>query len=149
MTVHPLRRNDLDFAQEVRSLAGWNQTLHDWERLLACEPDGCFLLKLDGQPAGTATTTVHGGEVGWIGMVLVHPDFRRLGCATRLLHHCIDYLRPRVRCIKLDATPHGRKVYEKLGFVPEADLHRWEGRPSLENPEPLDGFGEFRFSGVG
>jgi ribosomal protein S18 acetylase RimI-like enzyme len=40
-------------------------------------------------------------------MVLVHPDSRRRGVATALLEHTISYLRDRVRCIKLDATPDG------------------------------------------
>jgi len=148
MTIRPLRREDLAFAQEVRSLAGWNQTRTDWERLLACEPEGCFFLSLGGEPAGTATTTRHGSAVGWIGMVLVHPRFRRRGCATRLLRHCIDYLEPRVACIKLDATPDGRKVYEKLGFVAETELRRWEGDSSKSAIETPDGMPPFSIEDV-
>lgn len=60
-------------------------------------------------------------------MVLVHPDFRRRGLATLLLESCIEYLTPITKCIKLDATPAGMKVYEKLGFVEESRLYRWEG----------------------
>lgn len=125
--IRPLTPNDIPFAQQVRELAGWNQTDTDWKRLLKKEPEGCFLIKSEGSPAGTATTTIHGGEVGWIGMVLVHPDYRRRGLATQLLLHCIQYLQPRVQCIKLDATPAGKQVYEKLGFVDESGFHRWEG----------------------
>jgi len=126
--IRTLTNRDLRFAQTVREIAGWNQTDADWERLLAWEPEGCFLIESDGHPAGTATTTRYGNEVGWIGMVLVHPDFRRRGLATRLLETCVEYLRPRVRCIRLDATPDGRAVYERLGFVDEGTLARWEGR---------------------
>ena len=134
--IRPLTLGDLDFAQEVRELAGWNQTIRDWERLLDHEPGGCFLASVDGAAAGTATTTAYGREVGWIGMVLVHPDFRRRGVATRLLGTCIDYLDTRVRCLKLDATPDGRRVYEKLGFVVDSGLARWEGRSVAATGEP-------------
>lgn len=126
--IRLLQLSDIPFAQRVREIAGWNQTDADWDRLIRFEPDGCFLIECESLPAGTATTTVHRGEIGWIGMVLIHPDFRRRGLATRLLNECIEYLKPRTKRIKLDATPAGMLVYDKLGFVEESRLHRWEGR---------------------
>ena len=65
-----LKRADLAFADSVRALAGWNQTMEDWERFLSAEPDGCFLAEWNGASAGTATTTVYERELAWIGMVL-------------------------------------------------------------------------------
>ncbi len=126
-----LDRDDLPFANSLRALAGWNQTLGDWERLLAIAPKGCFLAEWNGTPAGTATTIVYGPELAWIGMVLVHPEFRRRGIGRALLRHCIDSLRGRgVRCIKLDATPLGRTVYRGLGFRDEWSLRRWVRSPA-------------------
>src|SRR4026209_418202 len=122
-----LTREDLPFADAVRALAGWNQTIADWERFLAAEPGGCFLAEWDGVPAGTATTIVYGPAVAWIGMVLVHPDHRRRGIGRALLERCIEHLRERgVRCIKLDATPAGKQVYDGLGFKDEWTLTRSE-----------------------
>lgn len=125
--IRVLTTADLPFADSVRALAGWNQTLEDWRRFLAMEPEGCFLAEWDGQPVGTATTLRYGSEVAWIGMVLVHPDQRRRGIGKALLHHCIAWLREQqVRCIKLDATPDGKLVYDALGFQDEWTLARWE-----------------------
>lgn len=122
-----LTRADLSFADSVRALAGWNQTIADWERFLAAEPDGCFLAEWNGAAAGTATTIVYGSTLAWIGMVLVHPDYRRRGIGRALLERCVEHLRGRgVRCIKLDATPAGKKVYDGLGFKDEWPLTRWE-----------------------
>ena len=137
-----LTREDLPFADSVRELAGWNQTLADWERFLAAEPDGCFLAEWNGGPAGTATTIIYSQALAWIGMVLVHPDFRRLGIGRALLERCIEHLRSReVRCIKLDATPLGKKVYDGLGFVEEWTLTRWEravaNSPKLERASSI------------
>ena len=130
LRLRTLVREDLPFADSLRALAGWNQTLGDWERFLATEPTGCFLAEWNGTPAGTATTIVYGPELAWIGMVLVHPEFRRRGIGQALLRHCIGFLRERgVRCIKLDATPLGRTVYEGLGFRDEWTLRRW-ARPA-------------------
>jgi len=122
-----LTHADLPFADSVRALAGWNQTIADWERFLAVAPDGCFLAEWDGIPAGTATTITYSPALAWIGMVLVHPEYRRRGIGRALLERCIEHLRGRgVRCVKLDATPAGKPVYENLGFKEEWTLSRWE-----------------------
>lgn len=139
LNIRLLSPTDLGFAQEIRQRAGWNQTDKDWKRLLAHEPEGCFLAEWEGKPAGTATTTTHDGTVGWIGMVLVHPDSRRKGIATALLERCIEYLRPRTRCIKLDATPDGREVYRRLEFEEESTFQRWHrGRDGTPSPRPAE-----------
>jgi GNAT superfamily N-acetyltransferase len=127
LRIRLLTRAHLPFADSVRALAGWNQTIADWERFLAAAPDGCFLAEWDGAPAGTATTIIYSSTVAWIGMVLVHPIYRRRGVGRALLARCIEYLRERgVRCIKLDATPAGKQVYDGLGFKDEWTLTRWE-----------------------
>ena len=129
LSIRLLTREDLGFADRVRAQAGWNQTLADWRRLIGLQPEGCFVAELDGVPVGTATTTVYGGnDLAWIGMVLVDESARRRGVGTALLEHCIAHLRDQrqVRCIKLDATPAGQPLYEKLGFVAEWRLQRWQ-----------------------
>jgi len=111
---------DLAAADELRRLAGWNQKPRDWQRLLAFEPRGCFVALRNGAVVGTVTTTVYGTALAWIGMMLVHPEHRRTGIATRLMNRALEYLNHRkVSGVKLDATPAGQPVYEKLGFVPE------------------------------
>ena len=126
---------DLPFANWLRGEVGWNQTLEDWKRFLEMEPEGCFVAQWCGTPVGTATTVTYGRELAWIGMVLVHPEYRRRGIARTLLNSCIEYLRHReVRCIKLDATPQGRPVYLGLGFKDEWTLSRWERQ--VANPAP-------------
>ena len=125
--VRSLTVTDLSFAEELSQLAGWNQTHQDWRRLLDYEPDGCFLADLEGRPAGTVTTTSYGTTLGWIGMMLVHPESRRQGVATALMQQSLNYLREKgVACIKLDATPAGQPVYERLGFTAEWEFCRWE-----------------------
>ena len=134
-----LTRADLPFADSVRALACWNQTLDDWQRFLATEPGGCFLAEWNGAPAGTATTTVYGPDLAWIGMMLVHPEYRRRGIGRALLQRCIEHLRGRgVRCIKLDATPLGKKVYDELGFKDEWTLTRWECARCHPRPTTFD-----------
>jgi len=128
VTIRQLQAEDIPFAMEVKNLAGWNQTARDWTGYLEYEPDGCFIAEAGGRPVGTATAIRYGDRFGWIGMVLVHPDARRLGIGTLLLRRTIEYLQQRgVKCVKLDATPMGRKVYVPMGFRDEYELSRYEG----------------------
>ena len=133
-----MQRADIPMANQLRDLAGWNQTERDWQGYLEFEPAGCFVAEVRGEAAGTATTIRYGDRVGWIGMVLVHPEQRRLGIGSLLLRQAIQYLEAcGVRCIKLDATPLGRKVYVPLGFVDEYELSRYEvAAPALGGGRP-------------
>ena len=133
---------DIPFGMELKTLAGWNQTEGDWRALLSYNPDGCFVAEWDGRPVGTATTTIHDGKVAWIGMVLVHPEFRRLGVGKALLKHCIAWLQQRgVPCIKLDATPAGKTVYVPLGFRDEYELERVETTATADGGLRIAGCG--------
>ena len=133
-----LRPEDLPFADSLRAIAGWNQTLGDWRRFLEMEPEGCFLAEWNGSPAGTATTLRYASDVAWVGMVLVHPEHRRRGIGRALLIHCIAWLQARrMRCIKLVATPAGKQVYDILGFKSEWMLVRWE-HAGLQVAKPAD-----------
>jgi hypothetical protein len=63
-----------------------------------------------------------------------------------LLEQCIEHLRQRgVRCIKLDATPAGKPVYDRLGFKEEWTLTRWEcAAPPAFAADSAPGIREYR-----
>ena len=138
-----LQAADLPAAQRLREFAHWNQTGQDWLNLLAMEPRGCFAAEVDGQVIGTATTTrflpdAGPGSFGWVGMVLVHPEFRGHGVGSALLQQACAYLRAcGVETIKLDATPLGQPVYLKHGFQAECSLERWAGTVVPRASSPL------------
>ena len=126
--VRLLHDADIPAAFRLKELARWNQTESDWRRLLRVEPSGCFCATIAGKVVATTTSTTYGRELAWIGMVLVDPEFRRLGIATRLMRVALDRLiEAGVATVKLDATPDGRPVYENLGFKEESLIERWEG----------------------
>jgi GNAT superfamily N-acetyltransferase len=128
VTIRLLEERDLGAALTLTEQARWNQTENDWKRLLRLEPRGCFAACQDGRLVGTASTTTYGSGLAWIGMVLVEQDLRRRGIASRLMISVLDMLEERgVATVKLDATPEGRPVYEKLGFVSESTIERWHG----------------------
>jgi len=122
MTIH-----DVPLGMRLKGLAHWNQTEADWRRFLALAGDGAFVAELDGSAVAT-TVAFRFDSIGWIAMVLVDPQVRRQGIATRLMEHALEYLEQQgVKTARLDATPAGRRVYQKLGFVAEYELARLEG----------------------
>ena len=135
MRIRPMGRDDIDAGLELCRFAGWNQIRSHWEILLALSPEGVLAAEVDGQVRGTASAVNYGTRTGWIGMILVHPEFRRRGIATRLMNHCIEHLRSHcVESIKLDATDLGRPVYQKLGFKEERPIFRYAGRSARRAP---------------
>ncbi len=137
MTIRRMTANDLSLGLRLSAQAGWNQTEADWRRFLKLEPEGCFVAIWGEEPVATTAAFVF-GPVGWIAMVLVDEAFRHRGIASRLVEHALNYLAGRgVRTTRLDATPLGRPVYERLGFRPEYSLVRMQG---VMGP-PADGSG--------
>jgi predicted GNAT family N-acyltransferase len=126
--IRLLRESDIAAAMDLKRFAGWNQTERDWRTLLQLEPDGCFAAVLDNRLVATTTTTTYGSELAWIGMVLVRPENRRTGIASRLLKTALTYLDHKVSLVKLDATADGKHVYERFGFEIESVVERWSRR---------------------
>jgi GNAT superfamily N-acetyltransferase len=132
---------DLPPAMRLKEANGWNQTEADWRRYLDLQPDGCFVAFLDDHFAGTLTTCIF-GPVAWIAMVLVDASFRRQGIGMALMQRALGYLESQaVGTVRLDATPLGRPLYEKLGFRPHYLLQRYEGvlppADAVDGVEPL------------
>src|SRR5262249_54204927 len=125
-TIRVLTPADVPRTLEFSSLAGWNQTAADWTLLLSLAPETCFGIEVENTLAATATLFCYGIALGWVGMVLTHPDFRRRGLATQLLRHLLTIADKRaIRTVKLDATEMGEPLYSSLGFVPEQRVERW------------------------
>jgi GNAT superfamily N-acetyltransferase len=125
--IRLLSESDIPAAMKLKEAAGWNQTEDDWRRLISLEPAGCFAAIRDHELVGTTTTTTYKDQLAWVGMVLVDPQNRRQGIATRLMETALDYLRGRVATVKLDATAQGKPVYERFGFEVESLVERWVG----------------------
>ena len=113
---------DVPLGMHLKGQAGWNQTAADWHRLLALQPDGCFLAELNGRPVGTTAATIF-GSVGWLSLVLVDREARGCGVATALVRHALAWLDSRsVPTVRLDATELGEPIYARLGFTADYGL---------------------------
>jgi GNAT superfamily N-acetyltransferase len=112
--------------------ARWNQTEREWELFLRLSPEGCRVAVLDDRVVGTVATARYEDRFAWIGMVLVDPAERGQGIGSRLMAEALDVLKD-MPSIRLDATPAGHAVYQKLNFVDEYRLSRMEAVVSSED----------------
>jgi GNAT superfamily N-acetyltransferase len=110
-----LTPSELDDVGALVRDARWNQLAADWRiflklgRVYAIPTD-------DGRIVATTATLPYDGRFAWISMVLVAPDYRRRGLATRLMQQAMRELAAAKLVPVLDATPDGREVYRRLGF---------------------------------
>ena len=122
--IRHLTLDDLDDSLRLSSTAGWNQQRADWQMLLTTAPAGSFgaIDSSSGRIVGTAIGIDY-GSFGWIAMMLVDPAYRSRGLGARLLDAAMNAL-PAGMPIRLDATPMGRPLYQRFGFVDETVLTR-------------------------
>ncbi len=122
-----MTETDIAHGVHLSTIAGWNQSEQDWRRFLELQQEGCFVAVRGGFVVGTVTTISYEKKLGWIGMVLVDPKARKYGIGTRLLEKGIESLRlAGTETLKLDATPMGHVIYDRLGFQAEYQVERWE-----------------------
>lgn len=90
-----------------------------------------FIAELDGEIAGTAgallrdgyPSEIHGVALGYVFGVSVKPHARKRGIATALTERAVTWLKSKgVARLQLHASPYGRPIYEKLGFVPTNEM---------------------------
>jgi predicted N-acetyltransferase YhbS len=134
--IRLLTAADIPLGMRLKQQAGWNQTEQDWARFLGLEPEGCFVAEWEGAAVGTTATCTF-GPVAWVAMVLVDAGYRGRGIGKALMAHALAFLDRRgVQSVRLDATPLGQPIYEKLGFRAEYPLARYEGTLPASPPQP-------------
>lgn len=84
-----------------------------------------FVLKDIETPVGFISATLH-EKSGWIGNLIVSPDYRRKELGTLLFDHAVDVLKLKgAKTIWLTASSMGRPLYEKKGFEALDGIVRW------------------------
>ncbi|NRA39116.1 MAG: GNAT family N-acetyltransferase [Planctomycetes bacterium] len=133
VAIRPMVEEDLIFGLEMSRLASWNQKSADWQMYFAASKGKSFVALRNGAKAGTVTTINYQKKFSWIGMVLVDPEIRRSGIGKKLLQESIDAAKAD-GIVRLDATPAGKKLYDRLGFKDECHLSRMQctDLPTLE-----------------
>ncbi|MFE2940617.1 GNAT family N-acetyltransferase [Streptomyces sp. NPDC059255] len=114
----PIRRltmRDLTACADLAEDRDWAREEHRWGLLLSAgtghgidDPDGKGL-------AAVCVVTSYGRELAAVGMLLVAGRYARQGLGQRLMTHVLREAGSTP--LVLYATPHGRPLYERLGFT--------------------------------
>jgi ribosomal protein S18 acetylase RimI-like enzyme len=121
--VRPMQLSDLENAFGLSKTEGWNQTEISWRLLFENPKNICLVAEYNNKVVGTATAINHSNQLAWIGMVLVDKYLRGQGIGKMLVESIISELK-NIKSIKLDATPAGQPLYQKLGFKEEHTIFR-------------------------
>ena len=140
MKIHTLEERDIDRAMHLSTQAQWNHAAADWRRLVRLWPGQVLVGEIDGRIVASgslATYPSSHGLLGWIGLILVDPDFRRRGLGMQIVRAVLDLAqRLDVDVLGLDASDQGQPIYERLGFECRSGINRWSGRARIRNASP-------------
>jgi len=118
---------DVDFYCRLIDMTGWGLNEMDFERMLSYEPNGCFIVSLDGEDVGMVASFLY-GEVGWIGNLVTLPEHRDRGVGAALMEKAIGRLCAEgAKSIRLDTVAKAIPLYKRLGFKPEYNSLRFRG----------------------
>jgi GNAT superfamily N-acetyltransferase len=131
---HDLGEQHLAGTMALSRAANWNQNEADWRMMLRLGK-GFGLSAADGSLVASIILLPYGDKFAWMSMVLVSPEHRRLGYASRMLRRALGYLQSRGLTAVLDATPAGREVYVQEGLRDTWSFQRY----SLLESRPVSG----------
>ena len=112
---HDLGEQHLAGALALSRAANWNQCEADWRMMLRLGR-GFGLSTTGGTLVASIVLLPYGDAFAWMSMVLVSPEHRRHGYASRMLRRALAYLQSQGRAAVLDATPAGHAVYVQEGL---------------------------------
>lgn len=129
LAISQMGPQDLPLAASYTAAEGWvSEDLIAFRGFYQHDPAGCLLARLNGQPVGIGIATSY-GESGFIGELIVHPNYRGRGIGANLLEHAINYLRCRgANTIYLDGDLNAVPLYERHGFRKVCRSRRFLGK---------------------
>jgi GNAT superfamily N-acetyltransferase len=135
MILRTLTPQDIGFAQAQIVREGWVASRAIFASVVEHDPAGGLIAEEHGRPVALLTTA-NFGSTGWIGHLIVLPDYRKIGLGTRMMHKAVEHLQKHgVSTIRLEADPPGMGIYRRLGFEEEYESLRF-GLSRSTQPSP-------------
>ncbi|MEU1849281.1 GNAT family N-acetyltransferase [Streptomyces sp. NPDC019990] len=137
----PIRRltlRDLAACADLSEDRGWPREEHKWGFLLTAGK-GYGIDDPDGGLVSACVVTEYGPQerpgLAAIGMVLVAERHARQGVGRRLMRHVVSATG--TTPLTLHATPHGRPLYEELGFKVTGGAEMVRGHFTADERRPM------------
>lgn len=116
----PLIRSELDTVLEWAADEGWNPGRADADAFWAADPNGFVGIELGGELIGSGAIISYNGEVGFMGLFIVKPEWRGRGIGGEFWMYRRDLLRSRLRdgaSIAMDGVFEMQPFYARGGFA--------------------------------
>ncbi len=123
VTLRTMTADDLPAAHALSAELRWPHRPADWEQAFA-HAEGLVAVR-DGEVVATGLRWLWGDAHATIGLVIVSPACQGRRIGARLMTALLDGLQDRT--VLLHATPEGRGLYERLGFVRTGELRQHQG----------------------
>ncbi len=130
-----MQKADIEFAFRLTSHEKWSDIKSDFLALISYSNETAFIMENKDKKIGMISAIDY-GDFGFIGSLIIHPDFRGKGYGTTLLEFGVEKLQKEgARLVMLDAVQEAIPIYEKLGFKTLYKSHRFRGTIHIEtNP---------------
>ncbi len=123
ITYRRMTEDDLPAAYGLTQAVRWAHRLEDWQFMHRVGTG--FVAEEGGALVGTGLCWKFEESHASLGMIIVSPEGQGKGIGRELMRLILEELGD--RCILLTATPAGRPLYEKLGFVPTGSVDHHQG----------------------
>lgn len=135
VSLREMRAADLTAAHALSLAVHWPHRLADWQ--FAFERGAGIVAERDGELIGTALYWRWGPAHATLGLVIVDPRCQGRRIGLHLMQAVLGQLDG--ASVLLHATPEGRGLYERLGFVRTGEVRQHQGTAL---PAPLVALGE-------
>jgi len=133
-TIQKMMEEDWSGFLDLARQEGWRVPESELALLRGPLAGSAFVLKHNGDSCGYVSA-VAAGDCGWIGNLIVPEQKRGRGYGKRLFSHALKRLTAQgCRSLWLTASPQGRPLYEKHGFVAIDTVERWVYPASAPRP---------------
>jgi hypothetical protein len=125
-SIKNMSQSEVALAIEWAAQEGWNPGLSDASSFSLADPKGFFISKLGDQTVAVISALRYGERFGFIGLYIVHPDFRERGFGWEIWQVGMNYLNG--VAVGLDGVVAQQSNYQKSGFQFAHRNIRFEGR---------------------
>ena len=125
-SINNMTQSEVSIAIEWAAQEGWNPGISDASTFYLADPKGFFISKLGDQAVAVISAVRYGEQFGFIGLYIVHPDYRGRGFGWEIWQVAMNHLQGMP--IGLDGVVAQQNNYKKSGFEFAHRNIRYSGR---------------------
>jgi RimJ/RimL family protein N-acetyltransferase len=147
-SIRVMQPHELSMVIDWAAAEGWNPGLQDADVFYQADPQGFFLGLLDGVPIAAASGVRYGDDYGFVGLLIVLPEFRDKTYGWRVGQAAMQHLAGRT--VGIDGVVAHQPSYRRLGFTYAHRNVRYQGvvARQVNQPQGLATAGAVNFADI-